>query len=109
MNQKNLKFSLDKRSHHIRYNNPHKLSLYLASELLVFIWAEAAEADFVKENLVGYAINSINDIDSILNKMTKDEYDALLVNVKKVAKKLTSGFYTKTALEQAIFSLKDIK
>ena len=94
---------------YLRYNNPHKLSLYIASELPVFIWAEAAEADFVKENLVGYAINSINDIDSILNKMTKDEYDVLLENVKKVAKKLTSGFYTRTALEQAIFSLEDMK
>ena len=41
--------------------------------------------------------------------MTKDEYDVLLENVKKVAKKLTSGFYTRTALEQAIFSLEDMK
>ena len=94
---------------YLRYNNPHKLSLYLSSGLPVFIWAEAAEADFVKENAVGYAINSINDIDSILNKMTKDEYDVLLENVKKVTKKLTSGFYTKTALKQALFSLKVVK
>lgn len=90
---------------YLRYNNPHKLSLYLASELPVFIWAEAAEANFVKENAVGYAINSINDIDSILWDMTKDKYDSLVKNVKKVAQNLTNGIYTKTALNQALISL----
>ena len=35
---------------YLQYNNPHKLSLYLASGIPVVIWDKAAEAEFVKQN-----------------------------------------------------------
>ena len=38
---------------YVRYNNPHKLSLYLSSGLPVVIWENAAEAEFVKRYGLG--------------------------------------------------------
>lgn len=91
---------------YLRYNNPHKLSLYLASGLPVFIWAEAAEADFVKENGVGYCINSLSDIDKIMETLTEEEYREKAENCQKIAKKLVNGEYAKKAISTALNSLK---
>lgn len=83
---------------YLRYNNPHKLSLYLASGLPVFIWKDAAEAEFVEENGVGYSVSSLSDIPTILEKITEDEYNALLERVDVVSAKLVNGMYTKNAV-----------
>lgn len=83
---------------YLRYNNPHKLSLYLASGLPVFIWKDAAEAEFVERNGVGYSISSLSDIPTILEKITEDEYNALLGRVDVVSAKLVNGMYTKNAV-----------
>lgn len=87
---------------YLRYNNPHKLSLYLASGLPVFIWKEAAEAEFVEENGVGYAVSSLSDIAPILDEITEEEYRELCHRVETVSSRLTGGFYTKRALSTAL-------
>ncbi|NRO11242.1 Beta-1,6-galactofuranosyltransferase WbbI [Lactobacillus helveticus] len=46
---------------YLRYNDPHKLSLYLASGIPVIIWKKAAEAKFVEENKVGITVDSLED------------------------------------------------
>ena len=43
---------------YLRYNNPHKLSLYISSGVPVVIWKEAALATFVKEKGLGLCVNS---------------------------------------------------
>lgn len=56
---------------YLRYNNPHKLSLYLSSGLPVIIWKDAAEAKFVCENGVGYTIDSLREIPELMEKFLK--------------------------------------
>jgi len=87
---------------YLRYNNPHKLSLYLASGLPVFIWKEAAEASFVKDNNLGFTISSIEEAEEILNKISESEYNELVLSVKAVEKKILRGCFTKAALDSAI-------
>ena len=87
---------------YLRYNNPHKLSLYLVSGLPVFIWKDAAESKFVIKNDVGYVIRSLNDIPKILKDLTKEKYDALITNTKQISKKLQKGQYTQQAIEKAL-------
>ncbi|MBT8943652.1 galactofuranosyltransferase, partial [Lactobacillus delbrueckii subsp. bulgaricus] len=60
---------------YLRYNDPHKLSLYLASALPVIIWSQAAEASFIIDNNLGLTIDSLNDLPKVLNKVTKEEYE----------------------------------
>lgn len=87
---------------YLRYNNPHKLSLYLASNLPVIVWKNAAEANFVEKNKVGIAITSLKELESILSNLSEEEYDVYANNARKIGKKLVNGFYTKSALKKSI-------
>ena len=87
---------------YLRYNNPHKTSLYLSSGLPVIIWDQAALADFVKENGVGITISNLNDLDEKLNSITEEEYHQMHDNVEKIAKKMRSGYYVTTAVNKLI-------
>ena len=90
---------------YLRYNNPHKLSLYLASALPVIIWSQAAEASFIIDNNLGLTIDSLNDLPKVLNKVTKEEYEHFAINAREVAKKLRRGDFTKVALKKAVKTL----
>lgn len=86
---------------YLKYNNPHKLSLYLFSGLPVLIWDKAAEAEFVINNKVGYSISSLKEIPYILNSITNEDYSFMIKNVYNQVNLLGSGFYTKTAIAEA--------
>lgn len=86
---------------YLRYNNPHKLSLYLASGLPVFIWEKAAEASFVTEHAIGIPIHSLEEIADILNQMDESRYIEYKNAVEKIKKKLSVGEFTRNALEKA--------
>lgn len=86
---------------YLRYNNPHKLSLYLSSGLPVVIWKGAAEAGFVQEHEVGLCVDSVNDLEEIFRTMTAEQYDTLCENVRKLSGKLRKGEYAAAALEKA--------
>lgn len=86
---------------YLRFNNSHKCGCYLASGIPVFVWKQSGMAHFVEETGCGYAVDNLNDVTAILSKMTQDEYDQLLDNVKKVSIKVRKGFYLKSALNIA--------
>ena len=48
-----------------KYNNPHKISCYIASGIPVIVWKKSAIADFVINNNIGYTISNIYDINNI--------------------------------------------
>lgn len=85
---------------YLKYNNPHKMSLYLSAGLPVIIWSGAAQAKFAEENSVGFTVDSLLEINGILEKMDKAEYDILAQNAEKVARLLKDGYYTRTAVEK---------
>ena len=87
---------------YLKYNNPHKTSLYLSCGLPVIIWKQAALSDFVEKYKVGFTINSLSEIENILNNMTIDEYKQLKLNVENVKNKLLNGEFTMKAMENAI-------
>ena len=87
---------------YLRYNNPHKLSLYLSSGLPVIVWNESAEAEFVRKNKVGFTVNSLEEITDIFKKMSLDEYLDYQKNAIQVGSKLQCGYYTNKVIESAI-------
>lgn len=80
------------------YNCPHKLSCYLAANIPVIVWDKSAMAEFVKKENIGYLISNVYDI----NNLKFDDYDNKLKNVKRIGKRLRTGFYTKKAIDKAI-------
>lgn len=85
---------------YLRYNNPHKTSLYLVSRHPVIIWKEAAMARFVEKENVGICVNSLNEIKDKIDSVTDEEYEKMLENVNRIAERLEKGYYLKTALKK---------
>ena len=86
---------------YLKYNNPHKLSLYLASGIPVIIWEKAAEADFVRKNHLGICVASLFELSEVLKKIDKETYVQMANNVSEFSKKITNGYYTYSALQKA--------
>jgi hypothetical protein len=86
---------------YLKYNCPHKLSLYLASGLPVIIWKEAAAAKFVEEHGVGFTVSSLYELQEALDRVTPELYGRYLESVGVVSQRIRSGFYTKKALANA--------
>ena len=87
---------------YLRYNNPHKTSLYLASGIPVIIWKEAAIAKFIEENNAGVVVGSLLEIENILNNISEEEYVRIKKNAEQIGKKLREGYYYKKALEKCL-------
>jgi len=75
---------------YLKYNNPHKLSLYIASGLPVIVWEKSALAQYVIDNKLGVAISSLRDLENI-PKPASNEYQILLEGVTNIREKLCSG------------------
>lgn len=85
---------------YLKYNNPHKTSMYLSIGIPVIIWNKAAMADFIKANNLGIVINSLNEIDEILNKMTVEEYREIQQNCIQISSKIRTGYFLSEALKK---------
>lgn len=85
---------------YLKYNNPHKTSLYLSSGMPVIVWNQSAMADFVKQQHVGIAIADLHDLDQLLPTMSAADYAEMQHNAVKLAKKLRTGWYIKRGIEK---------
>ncbi|OOF80309.1 beta-1,6-galactofuranosyltransferase [Rodentibacter ratti] len=83
---------------YLRYNNPHKLSLYLASGIPVVIWDKAAEADFVREHNVGICVSSLNELKDKLEQISEEDYQEMVRNVVNISSLLCHGEHTKNSI-----------
>lgn len=83
---------------YLRINNPHKTSLYLASDIPVLIWKEAALAEFVTKHACGIVVDSIYDAKDVISKLSEEEYATMQANAAKIGKKLRRGYYTRKAI-----------
>ena len=84
---------------YLKYNNPHKTSLYLAADLPVIIWSQAAMADFVKRNNIGIVIDDLHHLSECLKGVSEKDYQEMQQNVRMIGKKIRQGYYFNTALD----------
>jgi len=87
---------------YLRYNNPHKTSLYLASGLPVIIWDNAAIAKFIIDNNCGICIDNLDNLSSVIAKVDDNKYQEMLDNVNRVSKLIKSGHYIKKAIKKCL-------
>lgn len=93
--------------HYLKYNNPHKTSLYLSSGIPVIIWKQAALADFITQNHLGITVDRLTDLNQILDDLTPEQYASMKANVVQFAQKLRSGYFIKHAVDQMLMALKE--
>lgn len=83
---------------YLRYNAPHKLSLYIVAHLPVIVWEESAMAAYVKQQGIGICVRSLKEIDNKIKGISKEDYLRLFENVKKEAKLLRNGEHLRRCL-----------
>lgn len=94
---------------YLKYNNPHKLSLYIASGIPVIVWSQSAVARFVKENSLGLVVDSLYDIESVISNVSEEQYTQFVNQATLFSSKVRSGYYFKHALNQCISNNKHTK
>lgn len=87
---------------YLRYNNPHKTSMYLTAGIPVVVWEEAAIAEFVIKNKVGITIKNLENLTDEINKITVEEYDIMAQNARNIGKLLRKGQYFQNAMEDIL-------
>ena len=87
---------------YLRYNNPHKTSLYIVSGLPIVIWSKAAMANFVISNNIGITIDSLNELEDRLYNISEDEYRTMKNNCLCLRKQLLNGYHLKKAIDRVI-------
>jgi len=85
---------------YLKYNNPHKVSLYLTAGIPVIVWSKSALADFVIKNEVGIVVNSLKELKECLNKITEKQYNTMVNNANKISKKTKNGEYLMESLNK---------
>ena len=84
---------------YLRYNNPHKVSLYVRCHLPLIIWEKAALAPFIKEKEIGICINSLEELDGKLEKLTVDDYFKMKSRVIEISNLLSVGYFFTKSLD----------
>lgn len=86
---------------YLKYNAPHKTSLYLRTGLPVIIWDQAALAGIVKEYNAGICVSSLRDLPEILSRLTPGDYAVMKANAMSLASKLAKGSFIADAVSRA--------
>ena len=85
---------------YLKYNNPHKTSLYLAAGLPVIVWDQAAIAEFVLENQCGFCVSSLSQLQEKTRMISHEQYAEMKRNAIRIGQRLRDGYYTGRAVDR---------
>jgi hypothetical protein len=86
---------------YLRYNDPHKASLYLAAGLPVIAWTRSALADFVTEHGCGVCIERLDDM-AERTAAVDDEYAVMAGRANDIGGKMRAGRFLETAAAECL-------
>lgn len=85
---------------YLKYNAPHKLSMYLANKIPVIVWSHSAIAETVKTNKLGIVVDSLIDIEPLISILNIDEYIEIIKSVDTFSRKIRNGEMLKNAIKE---------
>lgn len=88
---------------YLKYNNPHKTSLFISTGIPIIVWKKAAIAKLVNDYNIGIVIDNLRELDSVLDNVDLDQYKELKKNTEILGKKLREGFFIKRALRELLY------
>lgn len=83
---------------YLRYNSSHKISLYLICGIPLILWSQSSLAQWANERGICITVDSLLDIERIINSLTEKEYETILANVRIVGEELRKGNYLLSAI-----------
>ena len=81
-----------------QFNNPTKLSMYLAAGIPVIVPSKTYHASLVEKHGIGLVVDDLNDMDTIFSSMTAQDYQKMVDNVRYWQEAVSEGFFIKRAL-----------
>lgn len=87
---------------YLKYNNPHKTSLYILCGLPVIVWDKAAISTFITDNNIGFTVSNLDELSNKLESLSSEEYKKMKTNVDLVRTKIISGGYLNDAINHAL-------
>ncbi len=90
---------------YLRYNAPYKLSSYIAAGIPTVVWSQMGIAEFVTKQNIGIAVDSLDNLESVLAGISNKMYAEMRANVSKLQKKVSTGGFAREALTKAIAML----
>lgn len=93
---------------YLRYNNPHKTSLFLVSGIPIIVWENSAMKEFVEKNGVGLVIDNLNELENIILKVSEEQYSTMKRNVENISLQLRKGYYTTNAINKALDKIDNV-
>lgn len=87
------------RGQYLTVVTPLKLSNYLLKGLPVITSREAAIADFVSNEKIGFCVDSLHDIPGRIHSFSDEEYNQMAGNAAGFANKIASGYYSGKAID----------
>ncbi|MEJ7559225.1 MAG: hypothetical protein WKF66_13025 [Pedobacter sp.] len=86
----------EKFGNYLRYNNPHKLSLYLAAGLPIVAPRQSAIASLIETHNIGILVDSLFELRDL--QITYAQHRFYQHNVRKLSGKVRTGFYLTQAI-----------
>lgn len=90
---------------YLRFNNPHKLSLYIAAGIPVITWKKAAISNLIDRNKIGVLVDSLTEVGEAIAEIDDNRYLEMKNNVQEFKHKVTNGHYIQNAIKRIEESL----
>ena len=85
---------------YLRYNNPHKLSVYLAAALPVMAGKQSAVAPWIVQEQIGLLIDDLEEIPACIAQLSAASYQQLQQNAARWGTLVRSGHFLKSVCIQ---------
>ena len=90
-------------------NQPHKLGFDLAAGIPVIVRKGCVHADFIKNNGLGYVVDSLEEADEVAWNTSDEEYAEMVKHIAQYQPLLLDGTYTKKMLLDAVIQVMEKK
>ena len=70
--------------------------------LPLIIWREAAMAKFITDNKIGFCVDSLAELNTVIRSITDEEYSQMKENVKVMSAKLADGHFFSECIRKII-------
>lgn len=87
---------------YMRFNNPHKLSLYVSMGLPVIVWKHAATAEAVRRWGIGVTVNELRELGDIPAQVGSEAYREMAANVMPLRDAVSRGEFLRLALRRLV-------
>lgn len=87
---------------YVAYNSPHKFSMYILAGIPMLVWENAAIAQVVKKYNIGKCVNSLGEIQSVIQRITTSEYEQMKLNIISLQAAIRNGDHIKVATAELL-------